>query len=536
MHHRFKMSAGVGALLAAMVIGGAARAQTAEAANTDNGVHAAPSAPVAEAPLAAVGARKPARAAEASVKTHAPALAPAPAPAPVIKEAANTAPQAAASGRLTLELVGPASGAPAGPAPAVQSAPAPAPEPPPVALAAADAPAADSAPAEASAPPPVLAEAAPPAPAAGPAPLLARAEPPASAPAVVAASDPAQDASEEAAVYGRPVQQFAAADPDPEHALGDRDPGDNGDSDLRDDAQAPPQAAPPQGVRQHVAFPLRSAEAAAAFDRYMHAAAAIDADFKSGEGVASALDSASAYDPGQLEEGMIAYGAIAALQSPRFVYAVMDAAADERSRQGLIDALVADPSIAARLPGAADAAGLAGGDHRVGLAGDGAAGEALKQAAYDVQHQSWSTLKAGDGRLARAKAGSSGRIAARDGDVARLLTQVSTTPQLQGGGSSFTQVTDRSIALAALSILDGTEDPARVDSVIREPASAECLKLAKLNLYQCLSVAGPEYEDVYCLGQHAVLDTGKCVASAASPTAALRLASASRMSRIPGGR
>jgi hypothetical protein len=53
-------------------------------------------------------------------------------------------------------------------------------------------------------------------------------------------------------------------------------------------------------------------------------------------------------------------------------------------------------------------------------------------------------------------------------------------------------------------------------------------------------VAGPHYEDVFCLGQHALMDTGKCVsdaagASAPRPRAALdgvasRLASATPVS------
>ena len=39
--------------------------------------------------------------------------------------------------------------------------------------------------------------------------------------------------------------------------------------------------------------------------------------------------------------------------------------------------------------------------------------------------------------------------------------------------------------------------------------------MAKLNLYQCLAVARPNYEDVFCLGQHAMMDTGRCMIRAA---------------------
>jgi hypothetical protein len=35
--------------------------------------------------------------------------------------------------------------------------------------------------------------------------------------------------------------------------------------------------------------------------------------------------------------------------------------------------------------------------------------------------------------------------------------------------------------------------------------------MSKLNLYQCLAVSKPHYEDVFCLGQHVLIDTGKCL-------------------------
>ena len=41
-----------------------------------------------------------------------------------------------------------------------------------------------------------------------------------------------------------------------------------------------------------------------------------------------------------------------------------------------------------------------------------------------------------------------------------------------------------------------------------------CLRLAKLNLYQCLASSGPHYEDIFCLGQHAMIDPGQCVVEA----------------------
>jgi hypothetical protein len=297
-------------------------------------------------------------------------------------------------------------------------------------------------------------------------------------------------------------------------------------------ADAAPRAAAPEetGIRQHVAFPRRSAEAAAAFDSYMHTAANIGPGFQNGMAVAGALQTGATYDPSQIEEGMIAYGAMAALQEPQFVYALMDAAANDRNRLDLADQILANPSVVMGLHGAQAAAARAAAAIDQEADPVVAAGKALKQASYDVQHQDWSKVFAPDAaqRLARAKAASSVRAAARDEDMARLLVQVSTMKVATNGRQGASAVAMRSLALAALALLDGTEgeDPARLDPVVSEPISAECLKMAKLNLFQCLSAAGPEYEDVYCLGQHAVLDTGQCVADAAGKSAPATLMSA----------
>jgi hypothetical protein len=44
-----------------------------------------------------------------------------------------------------------------------------------------------------------------------------------------------------------------------------------------------------------------------------------------------------------------------------------------------------------------------------------------------------------------------------------------------------------------------------------------CVRLAKLNLYQCLASAGPHYEDIYCLAQHAMLEPAGCASEAVRP-------------------
>src|SRR3954463_3204952 len=62
--------------------------------------------------------------------------------------------------------------------------------------------------------------------------------------------------------------------------------------------------------------------AASAFETYTRTASAIDAGFSGPRDVAGAVQVAAAHDPRQIEAGMIAYAAMAALQDPAFVAGV----------------------------------------------------------------------------------------------------------------------------------------------------------------------------------------------------------------------
>jgi hypothetical protein len=515
------MSVAARALMAAAAIGFAGAACAQDVDQAENGVHAAPTGPVAQAPLG-----PPARAGAAAVRRVATAprltlqaVPAAPAPdevAPMDPEPAAALEPAPADALDAPSEEAAVMGRRAAPAPA-SGPPEPTDAPEPGAFAQEAAPAPQEAPALADAAPPAGPEDAPSAaPDAGPAPALAEAPPtpPAEAPALAAEAAEAQDVPDAIVDPAPPRMARVGSAPAPAEAP------------MRlARAEPPPQPpAPDEGIHQHVGFPRRSADAASAFVRYMDRASRIDAGLTSGQAVEGALEAGSAYDVRQLDEGMIAYGAIAALQSQAFVYGVMDIAAREGSRREMVETLLSDPAAAARLPGAAEAAALAG--EAVGREGRRvvAAGRALKQAAYDVQLQAWSKARPADqpGRLASAKTLSSRRAFAREGDVAKLIQRIASV-QPARDGAPFTPVALRSVALAALSVLDGAgeENAARLQSVTSDPGSAQCLKMAKLNLFQCLSVAGPEYEDVYCAGQHAVLDTGQCVVAAAEPMSPL---------------
>ena len=77
------------------------------------------------------------------------------------------------------------------------------------------------------------------------------------------------------------------------------------------------------------------------------------------------------------------------------------------------------------------------------------------------------------------------------------------------------------LQLAAIAALGEASDDMydRLAALAGDDRGAEpCLKEAKLNLYQCLAVAKPHYEDVYCMGQHAMSDPAACLVTAVGMT------------------
>lgn len=244
---------------------------------------------------------------------------------------------------------------------------------------------------------------------------------------------------------------------------------------------------------------------AQAFEAFMRRARAIDPRFSGPAEVSAGLAAGAAYDPRTLEAGMIAYAALAALEEPRFVAGVRQAS---RGRD-LVRQLPARPDLVRDLPGASAAAARAAAAlSRQGEA-LGAGGRLVKTASYGIQRQAWARGMVPDprGRLQRVKSQAAYRPQPDDRDqLYRALSQGG------GRGGAASPVVQRGVALAALSVL-GQADRGR--SLMSEPQSGLCLKLAKLDFHQCLAAAGPYYEDIYCLGQHAMIDPGQCVAKAA---------------------
>ena len=281
----------------------------------------------------------------------------------------------------------------------------------------------------------------------------------------------------------------------------------------------PPPPPPVAAVVPPISLSPRVVEEASAYRAYVTHAGAISPAFADGGGVAQAVRTGAAYEPKQLLRGAIAYGAVAALQDAAFVAGVRKFVSNPDQRRTIAYEIMKDPTYAAGFSGSAGAASRV----VAALADDGQrlldTGRSVKQAAYDVQHAAWSKADVQDRetRLALAKQLSATATLGEMAETARLQRAVT-------GGAPFGQAAQtlvapypplvvRSLAVAALAALGYADDTnlAQVMPMLSEVNSAQCLNMSKLNLYQCLAVAKPHYEDVFCVGQHILMDTGRCL-------------------------
>lgn len=280
----------------------------------------------------------------------------------------------------------------------------------------------------------------------------------------------------------------------------------------------PPKPAPPPPPPP-ISLSSKLLDQASAYRAYVEHGGAISPAFASGQQVSDSVRIGAAYQPDQLLRGAIVYGAIAALQDPTYVAAVRAYAADPAQRQKIAYEIMKNPAYAVGIAGSDAAAGLV----MNALGQDGRKlldlGRAVKKSAYDVQHSAWSKEEVAgrEARLQQAKQLSAQPGLGETAETARLAQASVGAAQLgltaPAAPPPYSPLVVRSLALAALAGL-GYADDAALDSVtplVVDPASATCLNLSKLNLYQCLAVAKPYYEDVFCLGQHILEDTGACL-------------------------
>ena len=336
---------------------------------------------------------------------------------------------------------------------------------------------------------------------------------------------------------------------------------------------APPPPPPPAPAGPPVALATEVSDAAAVYVDYINTARGLGASFADGQTVQTRLQTGATYEPKQLARGAVAYAAIVAMQEPSFRSALRAYAASDTARADMVQKLLADPNYATSLPSADIAA------RRVilALSSDGEsvyqAGAQVKQAAYDIQHQNWSkefipgrderlaltkqnsvALKSvqsdqsakllaaaltGDGLVTNATTGSASQASYVVGGAGVTTAQAQPIPATTAATDAsatanaaapvdfnkpdlfnqpYTPTVTRALAVAAIAIL-GEGGETRADAMTQllgEDDGPRCLGMTKLNLYQCLSVAKPYYEDVFCLGQHVLMDTGQCIGKMSS--------------------
>ncbi|HEX7760788.1 MAG TPA: hypothetical protein VF459_14880 [Caulobacteraceae bacterium] len=259
---------------------------------------------------------------------------------------------------------------------------------------------------------------------------------------------------------------------------------------------------------------------AAAYQAYMQRATSLSPAFHDGPTVASSLRTGAAYEPAALVRGSVAFAAIAALQEPTFVAGLRTAGRDPEARRLMLNRMIAEPAYVFTFPGADAAARNA----KLAIGGAGlrllAVGKAVKQSAYDVQHEAWSKDFVVDpsGRLAAVKGLSSVAPQPAPDMASSLRTGIAGGAPLGLGQSPVvryqTPLIAKAMILAAFAAVGEAGDAAyqRLTYLTTEQNAAYCLSMAKLNLNQCLAVAKPHYEDIFCLGQHVLMDTGQCLA------------------------
>ena len=123
------------------------------------------------------------------------------------------------------------------------------------------------------------------------------------------------------------------------------------------------------------------------------------------------------------------------------------------------------------------------------------------------------TSKATGSKLAAAKPATDSAVPA---SAFTSTTDIFDRPDLFN--TPYTNAINRGLTIAALAMLgEGGENRTELlSSLLDEANGTRCFSMSKLNLYQCLAVAKPYYEDVFCLGQHVLMDTGQCLGKMSS--------------------
>lgn len=268
-----------------------------------------------------------------------------------------------------------------------------------------------------------------------------------------------------------------------------------------------------------VSLPPRLLSDAAAYEAYLSRVTSTSPAFRDGAEVASALKAGAAYEPRALVRGAIAYSAIAALSDQTFVDQLRAAGSTPEYRREMAGYILYNPVYVFQFKSSDVAAGLA--KQAIGEAGLKlySTGKSIKLASYAIQHQAWSKQEVSgrSSRLAAVEEAARDPIPLADDQIPALERAVNGDAPLTITATAaeppYPPMVAHALQLAALAAL-GEAGDGNYDSLIAitvDDDTTACLHMAKLNLHQCLAVAKPHYEDIFCLGQHAMSDTGACL-------------------------
>ena len=283
-------------------------------------------------------------------------------------------------------------------------------------------------------------------------------------------------------------------------------------------------------------------EAALAYARYQNdVTEIIRADIGSAEALDAALTRAARHDPAQVARGWIAYGGLAAAQSPAFVRGVRSRVR-AAGRAPVIRQLRRDMTYARRRP--------PGSDEAIQLLLASAAADSARMRAASHRYS-------GIGESRDMSASSNGDRSARDSglrasvngeralapELAARITigALEATPMTDSGalgGARFwdavagrdspepanldwrlarRDIADRMLTIGGLVIVGAAEEQSeRVADALDEPRTRECLALEQLQFRQCASVAHDPAEDAHCLARHGLAGPSQCFAALAA--------------------
>lgn len=286
---------------------------------------------------------------------------------------------------------------------------------------------------------------------------------------------------------------------------------------------------------------LRSASQYAGFHRTLGNIR--DREITSGAVLDQSMDEIAVYLARErLVRAWLAYSSLIAEQHPQFLDDVRDVA-DYYGRDAAISALANDPAYAGafRYSEAASESVLEAIDEDSAQIRE--LGEQYRQSAYALQNERWANAIARDrqNRLAALRAADdiSAPLAndlfttsffseADIGAASGLFLESTPRPGLPATTPNLTLNNDivpyepdrvrvgRILSIAALRAIgeDTRYTEESIQTLLADPLAQRCISWARINLAQCVAAAHFEYEDSFCIAQHALIEVSNCLEAA----------------------